>query len=86
MFGPAKAHPFHAQVVIALVAGYAIGGGMSSMWFAIYIAADNAIFGRPGPGWVALTAGLVPPTSPGLLGRKGRNLVFMPPIWCPRSP
>ena len=46
--------------VIAMVAGYAIGGGhVLHVVCDITIAADNAIFGQTGLRWVLLTEGLV---------------------------
>ena len=54
------------KVVIALVAGYAIGGGHALHVVSdLTIAADNAIFGKPDPKSEVSTVGSVPVTWPG---------------------
>ena len=59
------------KVVIALVAGYAIGGGhVLHVVCDLTIAADNAIFGQTGPKVVASTEALVPVILPALWVRK----------------
>ena len=59
------------KVVIALVSGYAIGGGhVLHVVCDLTIAADNAIFGQTGPKVEVLMVDLVPVTWPELLDIK----------------
>ena len=47
------------KVVIALVAGYAMGGGqVLHLLCDLSLAAENAVFGQTGPRWAALTGDL----------------------------
>ena len=64
------------KVVIALVAGYAIGGGqVLHLLCDLSLAAENAVFGQTGRRWAASMAASVPVISPGWWGsaRPGRS-------------
>ncbi len=64
------------KVVIALVAGYAIGGGqVLHLLCDLSLAAENAVFGQTGPRVAASTAATAPATWPGWWGsaRRGRS-------------
>ena len=57
--------------VVAMVAGYAIGGGhVLHVMCDLSIAADNAVFGQTGPKVGSFDEAMVPVTWQGLLGRK----------------
>lgn len=68
--------------VVAMVAGYSIGGGhVLHMMCDLTIAAENAIFGQTGPKVGSSTAAGAPPIWRGSSGRKSaRNLVPVPPV------
>ncbi len=68
--------------VVAMVAGYSIGGGhVLHMMCDLTIAAENAIFGQTGPKSALSTAAGAPPIWRGSSGRKSaRNLVPVPPV------
>ena len=63
------------KVVIALVAGYAMGGGqVLHLLCDLSLAADNAVFGQTGPKVRQFsTVGLAPAIWPGLWGNKARK-------------
>jgi len=57
--------------VIAMVNGYAIGGGhVLHVICDLSIASENAIFAKQGPVWAVSTLVSVPPTLPASWGRK----------------
>ena len=75
------------KVVIALVAGYAIGGGhVLHLLCDLTIAADNAIFGQTGPKVGSFDGGFGASYLARIVGQKSaRNLVFVSSIRCPTS-
>ena len=68
--------------VVAMVAGYAVGGGhVLHMMCDLTIAADNAQFGQTGPRWAPSTAAGAPPTWPASSARRRPgDLVPLPPL------
>ena len=70
------------KVVIALVAGYAIGGGhVLHVVCDLTIAADNAIFGQTGPKVGSFDGGFGSSYLARIVGQKrARNLVPVPPV------
>ena len=77
------------KVVIALVAGYAIGGGhVLHVVCDLTIAADNAVFGQVGPSMGSFDGGLgVELPRPQRRPEEGpRDLVPLPPIQRPAGP
>ncbi len=74
--------------VIAMVRGYAIGGGnVLNVVCDLTIAADNAIFGQTGPKVGSFDAGYGSGYLARIVGHKKskRNLVLMPSIQCTGS-
>jgi len=68
---PAAADTLAAKVVIAAVAGYAIGGGhVLHVVCDLTIAADMPASARPARGWAPSTAASVPPISARIVGQK----------------
>ena len=60
--------------VVAMVAGYSIGGGhVLHMMCDLTIAADNAIFGQTGPKVGSFDGGWALPTWPNTVGQKKRE-------------
>ena len=68
--------------IIAMVAGYAIGGGhVLHVVCDLTIAADNAVFGQTGPMVGSFDAGYGATLLGRLIGQEGaRNLVLVPPV------
>ena len=70
------------KVVIALVAGYAIGGGqVLHLLCDLSLAADNAVFGQTGPRVGSFDGGFGAGYLARVVGqRKARDLVSLPPL------